>query len=145
MADDTFDLPLGIDERVIGPLPPATIRARTLDILVTTPRTEVQPTGKLADDDEVDALDALPFERGGIGQCREDLHGTQVGEQPECLAHPQQTLFGTRGPRHGRVPLRTTHGTEQHRIACLDGIEGLLGKRVPMTVDGDAAKVGLGI
>ena len=83
---------------------------------------EIDAARQLADDEEIKSLsDDLGLERRCARQRFPDLGGTEVREESELLAKRQQgPLLGTLRPRE-RVPLRTAHRAQQHRIGRLAG------------------------
>src|SRR5690606_42022263 len=49
--------------------------------------TEIQPSGQLAHDQEVDSLYAISLQRRGVQQVVVTLDRSQVGKQPEAFAY----------------------------------------------------------
>ena len=76
---------------------------------------EIDPAGELAHDHDVEALDHLALQAGGVRQRRIAHRRAQIGEQREFLAQPQQPGLGPRVIGHA-VPLRTADRTENHGI-----------------------------
>ena len=83
-AGDALDLVGVVDLRVDGALLAVAEIGDGLGLA------EIDAAGQLADDDDVEALDQLALERRGIGERRIADRRTQIGEQAEILAQPQQ-------------------------------------------------------
>ncbi len=73
-ARDPLDLGRGVDLGVDRTL------AAARQILDAARLAEIDAAGELAQDHDVQPLDQLALERGGIGERREDDRRTQVGE-----------------------------------------------------------------
>src|SRR5581483_7735505 len=99
---------------------------------------EIGAACQLAQDENVEALDVLAPERGGLRQRRIADGGTQVGEQVELLPEPQQPGLGTDGVGH-LVPLRPAHRAEDDCLGLARLGERLVGERRAVPVDGGAA------
>ena len=113
------------------------------DVLDEAGRAEIDAAGQLADDHEVQALDHLALQAGGVGERIEAQGRTQVGEHLHAGAKGQQAGF--RALVAGGVgPLRPAHRAHQHRLGGLGGGERLLGQRDPVLVIGRAAEQPLG-
>src|SRR6185312_16744619 len=56
---------------------------------------EIDAAGGLAQDQDIEALDDLALERGGVGERRIDDRRAKVGKEAEVLAEPQQAGLGT--------------------------------------------------
>src|SRR5438132_1468388 len=67
-------------------------------------------------------------------------HRTQVCEQAEPLAEPEQALFRPRLRRVGGVPLGAADGGEQNGVRGAALREKLVGQRRPVRVDRGAAE-----
>ncbi len=91
---------------------------------------EIHAAGQLAQDHDVEALDQLALERGGIRQRRIGHRGAQVGIEAEVLAQAQQAGFRAHLVGH-LVPLRAADGTEDHRVRRLGLGHGCIGDRRP--------------
>jgi hypothetical protein len=107
-AHDALDLARRVDARVERPfLPPVDALASLL--------AEVDATGQLAHDDEVDATEPLGLERRDRGETSVHRDRAEIGVHAESPAERQEPLLGPH--RRGRiVPLRTADGAEQDRI-----------------------------
>jgi hypothetical protein len=79
---------------------------------------EVQPAEQLADDDRVDAVDALGLERQRILGARPVPRRTQVRKHAHRLPQPQQSGLAP-GLAGQVIPRRRAHRAEQHGI-CRD-------------------------
>jgi len=89
---------------------------------------EIDTSGELTDDHEVQALDDVALQAGGVGQRAETDGRAQVGEHPHAGAQAQQTCF--RPLVAGHVgPLGAAHRTHQHRLGRLGGRQGLVAER----------------
>ena len=129
-VQDPFDLRDRVGAGVEG--------ARAL--LVAALRTaEVDAAREFAHADEIRAADHLRLERRTVGQGVEQRHRTQVGEQPQRLAHPQQPLLGPHLRRGVVVVFGVPDGSEQHGVRRkTDGVR-LVGIGVAHSVDGRGA------
>ena len=76
---------------------------------------EVDAARQFTDDQDVEPFHHLALERGGIGQRRIADGRTQVGEEAEILAQPQQARLGAHIVRH-LVPLGPAHRAEEHGV-----------------------------
>ena len=65
---------------------------------------EIDAAGELAHDDDVEALDHLALQGGGVGEGRVADRRAQVGEQAEILAQAQEARLGAR-PHRARRPI----------------------------------------
>ncbi len=74
---------------------------------------EVDTAGQLAHHQQVGPFDQLPLERTRVIQRLQRLDRAQVGEQPQALAQPEQTLLGPGLIRVGGVPLRPAYSGQQ--------------------------------
>jgi hypothetical protein len=110
------------------------------DVAVAAAVAEVDAAGQLADDQQVGAGDPLFAQWAGADQRRAGPHRAQVGVEAHPLAQTQQALLGARRVRVGRVPLRSTDGTEQNRVGCLAGGQHLVGEGDAVSVDRAAAE-----
>ena len=125
------DLPLGVDERVIGlPAVRAFVGLATL--------AEVETAGQLPDDEHVHALDQVAPERRGVDERGLRRDRPQVREQPEALAQAQERLLGTHAGG-GRVPPGTADRAEEHRVGRLAQGQVLVTQGHPVRVDGRTA------
>ena len=97
---------------------------------------EVHAAGQFADADKVSSAHQLVLERGLVHQTVEGLHGTDVGIEPELLAHGKQALFGADLGRRVVVELRVAHAGKEHGISLLARLVGLFGEGVTHLVDG---------
>ena len=86
-AHDARDLVLAVLERVDR----ATL---TGDHLAETRLAEVEAAGQLAHEEDVDALEELGLQRRGRRERGVHAHRTQVREEAEALAEPEQALLG---------------------------------------------------
>src|SRR6185503_7043959 len=95
---------------------------------------EVQTAGQLANDEDVDAFEALGAQRRAGGELGERAHRAEVGPQAERLAQPEQALLGA--DLGGRVvPGRAADGAEQHGVGAATGGERVVGERRAVGVD----------
>ena len=127
---DPLDLRARVDARVRGAVGGARLLA------------EVDPAGQLAHDQQVGALDQLALERARVVERRQRPHRSQVGEQPESLAQPQQALLGPRLERVGRVPLRARRRPPAAPRRPPAGRQRLVGQRDAVGVDRGARRTG---
>ena len=111
-AGDALDLVRGVDLRVDGALLAVLQRDDLLGLA------EIDAAGQLAHDQDVEALDELALQRGGVGERRIADGRAQVGEQAEILAQPQQAGLGAHVVGD-LVPLRAADGAEQHGVGRL--------------------------
>ncbi len=109
---DALDLGRGVDLGVDRPL------AAAGQVLDAARLAEIDAAGELAQDHDVQPLDQLALERGGVGERREDHCRAQVGEQVELLAERQEATLGLGGEGQ-RIPFRPADGAEH------DGADGL--------------------
>ena len=92
-------------------------------------RAEIDVAGQLADDDHVDRPGDLGTERGGILEAREQLGGTQIGEQAEVLAQAENGLLGAE-LAFERIAVGIADRTEQDGICTAGEVERLGGQRM---------------
>ncbi len=107
---DTTDLVFVVDHRVA---------ANALAVFHGNPArfAEIDAACQLTHNQDIQAGHDFGLERGGIRQFRVENRRTQVGKQVQILADPQQATFrALRARQH--VPLRATHGCQQHGIGC---------------------------
>ena len=104
---------------------------------------EVNAAGQFADDHDVEALDDLGLQRGGIDQRVEHLGRAQVGEEVHLLAQAQQAALGLLA-EIGGVPLRAADRTEQHGIGLEGGLHGVVAERHAVLVERGATDQVLG-
>ena len=78
---------------------------------------EVGIARELPDDHEIDVLDDVGLQGRGIDQIGMGDDGTQIREEPQFLPETQQRPFRPQVIGK-RLPLRPSHGPEQHGIAC---------------------------
>ena len=101
-------------------------------------RTEVQPAGELAENQQVDALEELRPQRRGWSDCRVHADRTEVREEPESAAQLEQGLLGA----HRRVrvvPFRPADRAEEDRIDVPAGVQILVAEGHAVRVDRRAA------
>ena len=104
---------------------------------------EVDVAGQLAQDQEVEAGDDLGPQGRGAGKLGVDRGRTEVREEPELLAQPQERLF--RALRPGQLfVLRPADSAEQDRAGAPGERERCLRQRVAGGVVGRAADRRLG-
>jgi len=103
--------------------------------------TEVNVTGQLADDQDVQARDQLGLEAGGTDQLLVADGGAEVGKQSQVLAQAQNGLLGTQRAVE-LVVFPVAHGTEQHRVGFLGQFEGGFGQGMAVCVVGGPADQG---
>ena len=101
---------------------------------------EIQTSGQLTDDDEIKFPSSLSgCKRAGSRKLREQIGGTQIGIQSECLPDCQKsclrTLFG-RKLIPGRGFRISPDGAHQNGIAALCNVNGFLCQRNAVTVYG---------
>src|SRR5919106_1568296 len=133
--------PGGLERRAGDALDlPARVRARVVGLPVAAPAiSEVDPSGELANDEQVGSPDPLLAQGAGMGEGGAGTDRTQVGVQAEALAQAEQSLLGPGGVGVGALPLRAAHGAEQHRVGLGAGGEHLVRERGPVLVDARAA------
>ena len=138
-SGDALDLVGLVDLRVDGALLAVT---KILDLLRLA---EIDAAGQLAHDHDVEAVDAVALQRGGVGERRVADRRAEIGEELEILAQAQQACFGALLVRH-TVPFGTADGAEHHGIGLKRAPHGLIGNRLAMGIVGAAAdEVGLGL
>ena len=100
---------------------------------------EVNVAGQLAADENVEAVaDDFRLDRAGVSERLVHLRRAQVDEQTERGAQTEQRLLRTLFTWN-LVPLRAADRAEQHGIRVLADLDGLLGQRNAVLVDGAAA------
>ena len=99
---------------------------------------EVDAASELAHDHDVEALDHLELEGGGLGQGVEDHRRTQVGEQVHFLAEAQEAALGLLLEGQG-VPLGAADGAQQDRVRRHGVGHGRIGQGGIVGVEGGAA------
>ena len=106
---------------------------------------EIDAAGQLAHDHDVEAVDELALERGGVGERGIADGGAEIGEQLEILAQAEQPGLGALVVRHA-VPFRPADGAEHHGVGGERLFHGGVGDRLAVRVVGAAAdEVGLGL
>ena len=100
---------------------------------------EVDAARELAHHQQVGALDALGAQRAALVQRRDGLDRPQVCEQPHPGAQRQQGLLGAGVVGVGGVPLGTAHGSQQHGVGCLTGLQHAVRQWLAVGVDGASA------
>ncbi|CAI8236414.1 MAG: Uncharacterised protein [Alphaproteobacteria bacterium] len=99
---------------------------------------EIDPTGQFADNHNIQPLDQLAFQAGGIGQSGETNGRTQIGKKLQIGAQAQQPCFGAR-LIGDIIPLRAADRAQQNRIRVMGFLHGGIGYGLPMRVIGAAA------
>ncbi|ELQ11774.1 Glutamine amidotransferases class-II [Pseudomonas syringae BRIP39023] len=125
------DLAFAVRQRVVG---------LTLAIIQhprTAWRTEVDTTGQLANDQDIQAGDDFRLQARRVGQLRIQDRRTQVAEQAQLRTDFQQTALRTDVALDG-VPFRAADCTEQHGVGRTGTIQGFIGQRHAVLVDGRA-------
>ena len=116
-AGDALDLAGRVDLRVDGALLAVLERHDLLRLA------EIDAAGQLAHDHDVEALDDLALQRGGIGERRVADRRAQIGEQAEILAQAQQPGLGALRHRARRpISARRRRRTAPRRPACARAI-----------------------
>ena len=105
--------------------------------------TEIHAAGQLADDHDVEALDDLGLQRGGVDQRVEHLGRAQVGEEVHLLAQAEQAAFRLLA-EVGGVPLRAADRAEQNGIGFQRGLHGVVAERHAVLVERGATDQVLG-
>src|SRR5690606_21335951 len=106
--DDAADLVLVVDEGVEA-------EALAVADVAALGLAEVDAARELTDEEQVDVLRALGLERRGVLEAGDHLHGADVREEAEVLAHAEQTLLRANGGA-GVVPLGASDGAEEDRV-----------------------------
>ncbi len=99
---------------------------------------EIDATGELAHDEDVEAFDELALQGACIRECRIADRGTQVGEQVEILAQAQKARFGAM-LIGDVVPLGSADRTEDDGVGLLRLGDGFVGDGHAVFVIGGAA------
>ncbi len=131
-AGDALDLVGVVDLGVDGAL----LAVAEVDDLLRL--AEIDAAGELAQDQDVEPLDQLALQRGGIGERRIDDRRAQIGEQLEVLAQAQEPGLGPHLVGHA-VPFRPADGAEDHRIGGERLFHRRVGNRLAVGVIGAAA------
>ncbi len=131
-AGDALDLERVVDLRVDAAL----LAVAEVDDLLRL--AEIDAAGQFAHDQDVEAFDHLLLQRGGRGERRIADGGTQIGEQLQILAQPQQPGLGPHLVGH-RIPFRPADRAEQHRVGGQRLGHVGFGDRLAMRVIGAAA------
>ena len=106
---------------------------------------EIDAAGQLAHDHDVEAVDAVALERGGVGERRVADGRTEIGEELEVLAQAQKAGLRALVVRDA-VPFGAADRAEHHRIGGRCASHGRVRDRLPMRIVGAAAdEVGLGL
>jgi len=101
--------------------------------------TEVHASRQFADADEIGTADEVVLEGRLVDEAVEGLDGTDVGKEPELLAHGEETLFGAYLCGGIVVELRVADGAEENGVALHAELMGLGGIRVANGIDGMSA------
>ncbi len=99
---------------------------------------EVGAAGQLADGEDVDALQHIGLDGGGVRERVVHLRRTQVRPQSQCRADTEDPLLRPHG-RAGVIPLRPTDGAPEHRVRRERRLDGLRPQRHAVRIDGRAA------
>ena len=136
---DALDLVGLVDLGIDGALLAVT---QILDLLRLA---EIDPAGQLAHDHDVEAVDAVALERGGVGERRVADGRTEIGEELEVLAQAEKA--GLRAlVVSDAIPFRAADGAEHHRVGGRCASHGRVRDRRPMRIVGAAAdEIGLGL
>ena len=106
---------------------------------------EIDAAGQLAHDHDVEAVDQVALERGGVGERLIADGGAEIGEQLEVLAQAEQPGLGALVVRHA-IPFRAADRAEHDGVGGKRALHGGLGDGLAMGVVGAAAdQVGLGL
>lgn len=124
-TSDPLDLGLAVGLRVQG-------ESGAVVLLAVT---EVDTARQLTDNDEVGAPADFRLERGpvyeGVGS---ETAWPQVAVGAQLLAKGQDALLRADGRRG--TPFGTANGAEENGVGVFRGIEGLLGERLAVSIDG---------
>jgi hypothetical protein len=104
---------------------------------------EVDVTGELAQDHQIEALDHLALERRGTDQLRKEERGPEIGEQAELLAQAQQTGAGPHCVGDGFVA-RHARGAEQDRVSLTRDLQRRGRQGIPSSINAGRADRRLG-
>ena len=99
---------------------------------------EIDAAGQLAHDHDVEAVDPVALERGGVGERRIADRGPEIGEQLEILAQPEQPRLRPLVVRHA-VPFRPADRAEHDGVGGKRAFHGGVRDRLAMGVVGAAA------
>ena len=106
---------------------------------------EIDAAGQLAHDHDVEAVDPVALERGGVGESGIADRRPEIGEQLKILAQPEQPGLGALVVSDA-IPFRPADGAEHDGVGGEGAVHGRLGDRLAMRVVGAAAdEVGLGL
>ena len=131
-AADALDLERVVDLRV----DPALLAVAEVEDLLRF--AEIDAARQFPQDHDVEPLDQLALQRGGIGQRRIADGGPQVGVEREILAQAQQAGLGPHGEGHA-VPFGAADGAEQHGVGGMRQRDVGIADRRAMRVIGRAA------
>ncbi len=109
-----------------------------LKLALAARRAEVDATGQLTDDQNVQARDDFRLQRRRVGQLRIENGRPQVGEQAQLRTDFQQPPFGAHVTLD-LVPLRPAYGAQQYGVCLARTLKRLIGQRYAMPVDSRAA------
>ncbi|MNN05255.1 hypothetical protein D3C81_1180090 [compost metagenome] len=130
-AGDAADFAFAVGQRVVG------LAFAAFEFTLATRGTEVDATGQLANDEDIQTRNDFRLERRRVGQLRVEDGRTQVGEQAQLRADLQQAALRA-DVTLDLVPLRATHGAQQHGIGLARTLQGFVGQRHAVLVDGRA-------
>jgi hypothetical protein len=102
---------------------------------------EVDVTGQLANDEDVQPRHKLRLQARGLRKLLVAQRRAQVGEQPQVLAQAQDGLLGAQGPLQ-LVVLPVAHGAKEHGIGRARQRQRRLGQGVAEGLVGGAAHRG---
>ena len=106
---------------------------------------EIDAAGQLAHDHDVEAVDEVALQRGGVGERRVADRRAEIGEQLEVFAQAKQPRLGPLVVWHA-VPFGAADGAEHDGVGGERLLHGRLGDGLAMGVIGAAAdEVGLGL
>ena len=133
MADAT-DFGFAVDHRI-------ETDALTVFLAHAARLAEIDIAGQFADDQDIQPGNDFRFQRRSIGQFRVKNGRTQIGEQVEVFANPQQTTLRALFTGQ-RIPLRTTHGTKQDGVGFACQLLRRFGIRIARRINCTAAQQG---
>ncbi|MNQ91290.1 hypothetical protein D3C85_1066630 [compost metagenome] len=128
---DTTDFAFAVRQGVIG------LTLAVFQGTGTTRRAEVDAAGQLANDQDVQAGHDFRLQAGSLGQLRVQDRRTQVAEQAQLRTDFQQAALRADVTFDG-IPFRAANGAQQHGVGRAGTLQGLVGQRHAVLVDGSA-------
>ncbi|MNQ74500.1 hypothetical protein D3C85_892590 [compost metagenome] len=128
---DTTDFAFAVRQGVVG------LTLAVFQGTGATRCTEIDAAGQFANDQDVQPGNDFRLQAGSLGQLRVQNRRTQVAEQAQLRTDFQQATLRADVTLDG-VPFRAADGAQQHGVSSAGTVEGFVGQRHAVLVDGGA-------